>query len=56
VPESLLLDFVAHHLWDPAQRETDPDHGMSAEVERKLRSQGFLKTVGRMSQTPRAIA
>jgi integrase len=45
-PEALLLKFVAHHLWDPAKRETDPDHGMPAEVEQNLRSQGFLKTVG----------
>lgn len=22
--EALALKFVAHHLWDPAQRETDP--------------------------------
>ena len=26
--ESLVLKFVAHHLWDPAKRETDPQHGM----------------------------
>lgn len=25
-PEALLLKFVAHHLWDPQKRETDPDH------------------------------
>ena len=24
-PESLVLKFVAHHLWDPAERATDPD-------------------------------
>ncbi len=46
VPEALLLKFVAHHLWDPQQRETDPDHGMPADVDEKLRSQGFLKSVG----------
>ena len=23
-PESLALKFVAHHLWDPARRDTDP--------------------------------
>ncbi len=27
-PEALLLKFVAHHLWDPEKRATDPDHGM----------------------------
>ncbi len=32
-PEALLLKFVAHHLWDPQRRETDPDHGMPADVD-----------------------
>ncbi|MBO0145470.1 site-specific integrase [Agrobacterium sp. Ap1] len=45
-PEALLLKFVAHHLWDPHKRETDPDHGMPAEVELSLRGQGFLKVTG----------
>jgi len=45
-PEALLLKFVAHHLWDPAKREADPDHGMPAEIELNLRGQGFLKVVG----------
>jgi integrase len=45
-PEALLLKFVAHHLWDPAKRETDPEHGMPAEIEINLRGQGFLKVVG----------
>lgn len=45
-PEALLLKFVAHHLWDPQRRETDPDHGMPATVDENLRSQGFLKSVG----------
>ncbi|MGZ2426078.1 tyrosine-type recombinase/integrase [Rhizobium laguerreae] len=45
-PEALLLKFVAHHLWDPQHRETDPDHGMPADVDGNLRSQGFLKSVG----------
>ncbi|TBG76889.1 site-specific integrase (plasmid) [Rhizobium leguminosarum] len=45
-PEALLLKFVAHHLWDPQRRETDPDHGMPADVDENLRSQGFLKSVG----------
>lgn len=45
-PEALLLKFVAHHLWDPQKRETDPDHGMPAEVEQNLRSQDFLKSAG----------
>ncbi|MBY3366973.1 site-specific integrase [Rhizobium laguerreae] len=45
-PEALLLKFVAHHLWDPQRRESDPDHGMPAAVDQSLRSQGFLKSVG----------
>ena len=46
VPEALLLKFVAHHLWDPQQRETDPDHGMPVDVGENLRSQGVMKSVG----------
>jgi len=42
-PEALLLKFVAHHLWSPQRRETDPDHGMPAEVDERLRQQGLLK-------------
>ncbi|TAV64775.1 site-specific integrase [Rhizobium leguminosarum] len=45
-PEALLLKFVAHHLWDSQRRESDPDHGMPADVDENLRSQGFLKSVG----------
>lgn len=45
-PEALLLKFVAHHLWDPARRETDPKHGMPAAVEQALRTGGFLRTSG----------
>ena len=44
--EALLLKFVAHHLWDPQKRETDPEHGMPSAVEQKLRRQGFLKVNG----------
>jgi integrase len=45
-PEALLLKFVAHHLWDPKKRLTDPQHGMPDDLEDKLRMQGFLRTVG----------
>ncbi|MBX5166893.1 site-specific integrase [Rhizobium sp. NZLR4b] len=45
-PEALLLKFVAHHLWDPEKRATDPDHGMPAAVDENLREQGFLKSTG----------
>lgn len=45
-PEAMLLKFVAHHLWDAERRLTDPEHGMPADVDDKLRIQGFLRTVG----------
>ncbi|MGK9340202.1 site-specific integrase [Sinorhizobium meliloti] len=45
-PESLLLKFVAHHLWDPVKRADDPAHGMPAGVEAGLRSEGLLRADG----------
>lgn len=45
-PESLLLKFVAHHLWDPVKRLEDSSHGMPAEVERGLREAGLLRATG----------
>lgn len=42
-PEALLLKFVAHHLWDPARRESDPGHGMPADVSAALRGAGLLR-------------
>jgi len=45
-PESLALKYVAHHLWDPAERETDPQHGMPAEVATELREALLLRTDG----------
>jgi integrase len=45
-PEALLLKFVAHHLWDPEKRTTEPDHGMPVDVDDNLRRQGFLKSTG----------
>ncbi|NNH65900.1 site-specific integrase [Rhizobium laguerreae] len=45
-PEALLLKFVAHHLRDSEKRAADPDHGMPADVDQNLRSQGFLKSKG----------
>lgn len=45
-PEALLLKFVAHHLWDPQKRDTDPDHGMPAAIGQSLRDQGFLRSTG----------
>ena len=45
-PEALLLKFVAHHPWDPKRRDTDPDHGMPANVQQGLRDQSFLRSTG----------
>jgi integrase len=45
-PESLLLKFVAHHLWDPVERAEDPGHGMPADVEIGLRAKGLLRADG----------
>ncbi len=42
----LLLKFVAHHLWDPIRKETDPGHGMPEEVADALRLQGALVATG----------
>lgn len=45
-PEALLIKFVAHHLWDPAKRESDPAHGMPDPVAAALRADGLLRTEG----------
>jgi len=45
-PESLLLKFAAHHLWDPAKRETNPEHGMPEDVSAVLRAQKLLRGDG----------
>ncbi|MET4689505.1 tyrosine-type recombinase/integrase [Sinorhizobium fredii] len=45
-PESLLLKFVAHHLWDPVKRAADASHGMPSEVEAGLRSKRLLRADG----------
>jgi integrase len=45
-PESLLLKFVAHHLWDPVERETNPEHGMPEDVAIALRVKGLLRSTG----------
>lgn len=45
-PEAFLLKFVAHHLWDPEKKKSDPEHGMPIAVEQDLRDQGFLRSVG----------
>lgn len=45
-PESLLLKFVAHHLWDPIRRQTDPAHGMPADLAEHLKTRGLLRIDG----------
>ena len=45
-PQALILKFIAHHLWDPARRETDPAHGMPADVDARLRGEGLLRASG----------
>ena len=45
-PESLLLKFVAHHLWDSVEREGNPDHGMPEDVAIALRVKGMLSSIG----------
>lgn len=45
-PEVLLIKFVAHHLWDPAKRETDVSHGMPEDVTAALKSAKLLRVDG----------
>ena len=45
-PEGLALKFVAHHLWDPVQREADFAHGMPAEIAATLTAAGVLRLDG----------
>jgi integrase len=45
-PAALAVKFIAHHLWDPAKRESDPSHGMPEEVAAALKRQGALKSEG----------
>lgn len=45
-PEHLLLTFVAHHIWDPAERLTDPEHGMPAEIMGTLLDKRLLRAPG----------
>ena len=40
------MKFVAHHLWDPVRRETDPNHGMPADIAERLRADGLLRAEG----------
>lgn len=45
-PEDLALKFLAHHLWDPAEREQNADHGMPETVASQLRTSRLLRSFG----------
>lgn len=45
-PEALVLKFIAHHLFDPGKRETNPNHGMPAEVQAALIARDLLRSNG----------
>ena len=40
------MKFVAHHLWDPSKRVSDPRHGHAADVAESLRAEGLLRCEG----------
>jgi hypothetical protein len=44
--EALALKFVAHHLWDPSKRASDPRHGMPADVAQSLQGERLLRCDG----------
>ena len=44
--EEHALKFLAHHLWDPAEREINPCHGMPDAVASQLNASGYLKVKG----------
>jgi integrase len=45
-PPGLILKFIAHHLWDPAGKEMDDNHGMPEQVQIALRDLGILQKDG----------
>ncbi len=45
-PEALVLKFIAHHLYDPDERNRDPGHGMPADVAIRLKREGLLRCEG----------
>ena len=44
--ETLILKFIAHHLYDVAKHEVDKSHGMPEEVVSAMIKAGVLKHVG----------
>ena len=58
--ETMVMRFIAHHLWDEEEREKNPEHGMPEEVAEVLRAEGRLKVrrptcAGDGASTPRAL-
>ena len=47
-PESLALKFVAHHLWDPAKREADPQPRHAGRRRGRAARKRMLPAPGRM--------
>lgn len=45
-PEPLVLKFIAHHLYDAAEKARNPDHGMPENVEEELKGRGLLRAKG----------
>jgi len=45
-PEALPLKFVAHHLYDPTERDSEAAHGMPADVAAALTDAGLLRVEG----------
>ena len=43
-PAPLILKFIAHHLWDPDKKMSDPGHGMPEDIARQLEAQGLLRS------------
>jgi integrase len=44
--EAMVLRFVAHHLFDAAERERNAGHGMPEAIAATLRADGRLRTAG----------
>jgi site-specific recombinase XerD len=44
--EAAVLRFIAHHLWDTAERERNGEHGMPETVAAALRAEGRLRSDG----------
>ncbi len=43
-PVPLILKFIAHHLWDPEKKKSDPSHGMPEDVAGALEDQKLLRS------------